>query len=82
MQPNFEQPEFPKQLFPGYTGIPIPSPTNSRKLYGEKFFAAEIHRESHPVSTRILVMYHTNRKIAMIFPLVSCCSSVNNPSSS
>ena len=24
----------------------------------------------------------TNRKISMIFPLVSCCSCVNNPSSS
>ena len=25
---------------------------------------------------------HHNRKISMIFPLVSCCSCVNNPSSS
>ena len=24
---------------------------------------------------------HINRKISMIFPLVSCCSCVNNPSS-
>ena len=29
-----------------------------------------------------LVQAEDNRKISMIFPLVSCCSCVNNPSSS
>ena len=57
MQPNFEQPEFSKNLFPGYTGIPILSPTNSMKFHGKIIFVTEIHGESHPVSMRILVMY-------------------------
>ena len=56
MQPNFEQPKFLKNLFPDYMGIPILSPTNSRKFNG-KLFTTKIHGESHPISMCILVMY-------------------------
>ena len=37
VRPNFEQPEILKNLFPDYTGIPIPLPTNSRKSRGKNF---------------------------------------------
>ena len=37
VRPNFERPEILKNLFPDYTGIPIPLPTNSRKSRGKNF---------------------------------------------
>ena len=59
MQPNFERPEFLENLFPDYTGIPIPLPTKFQEILQEISFMTEIHGESHPVSMRILVMYLT-----------------------
>ena len=43
MQPNFKQPKFLKNLFPGNSTV--------------KIFATEIHGESHPVSMHIPVTY-------------------------
>ena len=34
-----------------------------------------------PQTIKLIAGGHFNRKISMIFPLVSCCSCVNNPSS-
>ena len=42
-------------------------------------FAAVLHWEQ---SKKAKTQQSNNRKISMIFPLVSCCSCVNNPSSS
>ena len=64
MQLNFEQLNFMKNLFPEYTGIPIPVPTKLQEIFLANFSVTEIHRESHShinmhtiTATNDLVLY-------------------------
>ena len=57
-------------LFVYYEGIPTPT------VIGHRMFVLDV-RQRMDICDAIW-----NRKISMIFPLVSCCSCVNNPSSS
>ena len=51
-------------------------------MYSQPIFTMHIGRHLHCRRITSCVDQNFNRKISMIFPLVSCCSCVNKPSSS
>ena len=70
-------------------GLPLTSETGQKLqkwvLYQNFFNHTDLVVTWDPIEFEVnsnYQKYPDNRKISMIFPLVSCCSCVNNPSSS
>ena len=77
MRPNFEQPEFSKIYFL----ITWVSQYRYQQIPGNPvvtFFMTEIHRESHPISTRILVTYLMTRYFTHDFHVIALLAKLPN----
>ena len=83
MQLDFEKPDFMKNLFPGYTGIPILAPIKITGNFPHNFSVTEIHREfySH-INMHSITVIHDSVFLNEFFLVTALLARLPNTSTS